>query len=495
MNDETRARIKTEALALRHVFSLPPDDRGEAAARLNAATFALVLLVEAASRAMDDGARLELADLAAMMERPALRSEVDAVRDAGAEDFLDPAKGQDPDKAAEAYRRALDDSARAGDMRRVDAARRMMAAAKGARTAAERRALMDDAAHELFRAGHEIEGTLAEAWQAHREGLLGDQVKPEEAVMLDRGRGEWAGWVNVHLGPRGGLTPGRTLLIGGAPAGGKTSMAGAFAVDAMAAGCPVTVWQLELSREEMLEHLVAQDTSRGSRGEPHCNTPFWKRAGAPLPDAWGPLLTIPRWPDPTAEAVEAAIFKQARDTSRARRAGTIRHAVNGLVIVDYAQLLTMASRGPRDAGHEILATAASRLAKAAAETGSVLVLLSQLTKEAQRQTEIVASTSYTGADLARMVHAAVTICRACDGKDGLRAAAANEKGLDDPIHGRARWLAWTKTRGKLSASTGLAYPEEERAVWYRNRAWHEGPRKTNGNGNGAAGLLGNYRKD
>jgi len=472
---ERAERLRLEALALRYVFTLPQDERAAAIEKLNAAALVLDRTMDACATEWRDGRRLELPDLEAMrIRRPALRLEDEALLGTLAGEILDPKKGYDPAELAAAYTCALEDTAKAGELRRVEHAEKLLLKARTAKTTLDRRALLDEAARQLERAGRDTEGTLAEVWNAHLDNLRGEAVKPHEAVKLDPRRGPWAEWINAHLGPRGGLTPGRTLLIGGAPAGGKTSLAAALAVDALAVGCPVLFWQLELGREESLEHLLAQYPDAGEPGIPHWKLPFWKRARRPLPEGWGPLLTVPRWPNPDAETLEAALLTQARTTERARRAGKIPHAVNGLVLVDYAQLLTMAARGPKDAGHEILATAASRLAKATAEAGACLVLLSQLNKEAQRQAEAVASTSYAGADIARMVHCAVTICRAAKGKDGPQVAAANEKTLTDPDKGAARWLAWTKTRGELRTPPNYDPPEEERIVWYMNRAWHGG---------------------
>ena len=61
---ERAERLKLEALALRHVFTLPTDERGDAAAKLNAAALELDRITDACARAMRDGARLELAELA-----------------------------------------------------------------------------------------------------------------------------------------------------------------------------------------------------------------------------------------------------------------------------------------------------------------------------------------------------------------------------------------------------------------------------------------------
>lgn len=461
-------RLRLEALALRRVFALPPDERAEAAAKLNAAALVLDRVTDACARAMRDGVRLELVDLDAMRTgRPELRLEDEALRASpDAEAALDPGKGYDPDTLAEAYARALEDTACAGELRRVDDAERLLARCRAAKNAGERRALMDDAAWQLHRAERATEGTLAEAWDAHLDRWAADLAAPDEVLRLDaRKRGPWAAWVNDCLGTRAGLEPGQTFFLGGAPEAGKTSWAALLAVDALAVGCPVLFWQLELSREETLEHLQAQRPDLA--GWPGLR--FWPRARQPLPEAWAELLTVPRWPDPEAETLERALLEHARKAERARRSGKVRHAVNGLVVVDYVQLLTMAARGPKDAGHEVLCTAASRLAKAAAESGACLLVLSQLNKQDQRDAA-TDGTALAGADLARMAHRVALLQKA--DAEGKPCKAGVEVALSD--HGEARLLTWTKRRGMRYAEDRR--PDRARVLWYnvKARALHGG---------------------
>ena len=287
-----------------------------------------------------------------------------------------------------------------------------------------------------------------------------------EVLRLDeRRRGPWAEWMNDHLGSRAGLEAGETIIAGGAPVAGKTSFAALLAVDALAAGCPVLFWQLELSREETLEHLLAQVPEPSNWWK----MKFWERAKRPLPDTWEDLLTVPRWADSNVESIVAAMQSQARKVTRAERAGRTCHKVCGLVVVDYAQLLTTKDRGPRDAGHEVLTTAASRLAKAAAESGAVLLLLSQLNKQEQRDADAT-GTALAGADLARMAHRVVLVQKAqADGK------ACNGAADWSPDKGEARLLTWTKARGVRYTLEGRR-PERSRVIWYAGqaRAFHGG---------------------
>lgn len=312
------------------------------------------------------------------------------------------------------------------------------------------------------------DGTLADAWQAHLDRFAADKAGPREVLRLDAAkRGSWAEWINDYLGTRGGLEPGETFILGGGPETGKTSLAALLAVDALAVGCPVLFWELELSRVEVLEHLQAQLPEPANWWK----TPFWNRARRRLPEAWADLLEVPRWPAAEAEAVQAAMLNMARRAECAIRAGKARHACRGLVIVDYAQLLTLTDAGPRNAQHEILSTAASRLAKAAAESGACLLLLSQLNKQDQRDAT-PAGTALAGADFSRMAYRVALLHKA--DTDGHACTDKKEVAWEKD-KGEARLLTWTKARGVRYTEDGRR-PDRARVIWNggRSRAFHGG---------------------
>ncbi len=438
MKDEHAERLRLEALALRHVLNLDLDERADAAALLAGATLHLVALSATLAKELGQSPGTGPEDVAAMLDlRPALRPDVEALDAAGLSDWA--SRGLDPQEARAAFDRVLADTAAIGDARRRATARELLDRADNAKTAQEREDLHTEAIGLLARPVRTTDN-LEELWQEHAAIHGGPLAGPQDAVKLDPSRGEWARWMNANLGPRGGLEPGRTLIIGGAPGAGKTSLGALLAVDALAAGCPVLFWQLELGRGEALEHLVAQ--------WPCCpdwwKKDFWARAkGLPLPSNWAHQLAVPRDPKPEAEDLLAAMNSMAKRARKDRRAGDLAHACNGLVLVDYAQLLTVRDRRAQSAGHEILSTAASRLAKAAADNGLVLLLLSQLNK-ADRQEQRLGDTALAGADLARVAHCAVFIQKAkadgtpCKGTDKADFVAGK---------GEARALDFTKRRG------------------------------------------------
>lgn len=459
---ERAIRAQREARALRHVLALPVDERSDACVKLERAALALPSWLRAVRHEVDRGA-VTWADACAMLARPELKADGAALEAAG----VDLSAAVDPAEAREAYTAALAETKRAGEEARIRSARKMLDGAAGAQTDAERLRLMRDAGHELTRADVDAEKPLAEVWQGHLDALGADEAGSDKVLRLTgRLRGPWAAWINDNLGTRRGLEPGETFILGGGPEAGKTSFAALLAVDAMAAGCPVLFWQLELSREETLEHLQAQ------LPEPlgWWRVPYWKRARRDLPGSWTELLTVPRWPSPEVEEVIAAMERMARETERARRAGKKRHKCRGLAIVDYAQLLTLEDAGPRNAQHEILATAASRLAKAAAENGVCLLLLSQLNKQEQRE-GTTEGTALAGADLARMAHRVALMQKADE--DGKPCAAGEDVARDE--RGEARVITWTKRRGMHYTEDGHA-PPKAWPIWDggRCRALHGG---------------------
>lgn len=463
---ERAERLRMEAMALRHVFTLDPNERAEAAEALP--TYELVLVAKDLAAAFRSAPGMELADLAALLKRPALGAEAADLAEAAA-DVLDPAKGQDPQDGAAAYKAVLAGANDAADLQRIREAAKLLDRAKGAKNPKARRADLDEAIRSMEAAERADAVPLAEAWNAYRKTRFGkDKAGAGDAIMLDVSRGAWADWFNRNLGPRGGLEPGRLLLVGGGPGGGKTTLGATIAVDAMAAGCPVLFWQLELSREETLENMLCQV------GPKYAKTAWRSKANHDLPEAWADLLTLPRCNTPEAAHAENIVRAMETQARKVRRSNA--HAVRGLVVVDYAQLLTVADKTTRDNRFEVLEKAASRLAKAAGECGAALVLLSQVNKAARNDGNALAGTAYAGADLERMAHAAVTIWKSIGGKP----AGAHEPGDVDPDHGLARLLSFTKTRGQLFYESEHGEmpqaPKESMAAWYtpRGRALHDG---------------------
>jgi hypothetical protein len=468
-------RIKVEAEALRHVGNLSAEDRIEAIEQLNQATQHLVFFVQRAKETWARKPETSLADIALCLDDPALELTRNDLESAGALEIVTCEQRLDPFKAEASFAEALRDHEATKDQRRLDRASRLIEQAKEAHDSKSRTDLSEQAVEELHHREREAELPLSEVWSRHSPTIAGksESHAREEAVMLDgEARGVWASWFNRHLGPRAGLTPGRTLLIGGGPGGGKTSLAAALAVDALSAGCPVTFYQLELGVEETLEHLVAQQPVK-VKGNPHYLIGFDQRSGHALPDAWRELLAIPRWAKATTESAIEAMQAMAWRAKRMRRSGTMTHNSNGLFIVDYVQLLTFRDSQNWKAGHEVIATAVSRLAKEAAEAGVVLVLLSQVTKESRREKQSSDGTEFSGADIERVAHAACTILK---GRwDGATIKRATEDAPCEYVHddngrqGHPRLINFVKMRGVWPYQGGR-HPESQGGIWYSHRA-------------------------
>jgi len=133
-----------------------------------------------------------------------------------------------------------------------------------------------------------------------------------------------------------------------------------------------------------------------------------------------------------------------------------------LVVVDYAQLLTIADPDARYASHEVLARAASTLTKTASEEGLALIIASQTTKvsrtEADKGNPEAADTDASGADFARMPDVALSIMREQKKRGESESAETRLNRL------RRRHLQFTKDRGTWQ------HPEDRRVVYYMNRA-------------------------
>lgn len=441
------AEVMDEARAVRHLFNLPADEREPAAEQLDTAACRLVLLVQDMARAMKNTPNMQLVDVAAILQRTALREDVDKLKAAGASDLLDPATPVDPKIAAAAFAKAVEGSTRRAAIRQAEEAARVLAEVQSAPDAITARAILEKAAERLERPANTRHQSLAESWSMYRADRFGKaKAGPQDVLRMDQRRGAWASWVNAWMGPRGGMEPGRCILIGARPGAGKTSLAAAIAVDALQAGVPVLFWQLELSRDETLEHMFAQ-----TPGSERWWNDYWtRRCNLPLPDGWEDLLTVP--PTSGVEDYEAETIVDAmrRLAKQSKRAG-VAHKVRGLVVVDYVQLLSTRSRRAATPQHEILCTAASMLAKTAADLGLVLVLLSQLTKEAKKDQSAgrqgMEETAASGADLSRSAHVFFGLAHAKSTNGNWVECGQRDVELGLNHEGEARLLVNIKRRG------------------------------------------------
>ena len=467
------AEVMDEARAVRHLFNLLADEREPAGEQLDNAACHLVLLVQHVALAIKKTPNMQLVDVAAILQRPALREDAEKLKGAGAVDLLDPAIPVDPGNAAAAFAKVVEGSARRSAMRQAEETIAELAKVPSAPDAVAVRAILDKAAERLERSEHSRSQSIDERWEAYRAERFGKPVAgPQDVLRLDPRRGTWASWVNAWMGARGGIEPGRCILVGARPGAGKTSLAAAIAVDALHAGVPVLFWQLELSREETLEHMSAQVP-----GSDRWWNEYWtKRCNRPLPERWKDLLMVP--PTFGAEDYEAeTIVAEMRRLAKLSTRAGVTHKVRGLVIVDYVQLLSIQNRRAATPQHEVLCKAASMLAKTAADLGLGLVLLSQLTKEAKKDQSSgrqgMEETAASGADLARSAHVFFGLAHAKKVNGDWWECGQRDVELGLNKEGEARMLVNIKRRG--FSKIGGVMPSFTFPFWMsQERALHGG---------------------
>ncbi len=443
-------RINMEVKALCHVWSLPGKERLKAANQVAAHADELVRTCHAVARVLKDTANLSLLDVMRMLSRDHLRDEAVAMREVGVGDLPAILAGTESDVLAHAFMRLTSrfpmgiHADEETDLGHVPPVSRMVEA----------------------RGGDEGRSRdMGEAWALHAEGITEAPMKPVDGLLLNREvRGPWVDSLNAHLGPRCGLAPGHTLLIEGGHGSGKTSLAAAFAVDAMASGCPVLFWPTELRHMEVVEHLMAQS--------PHemgawWAVPFAARARRPLPHEWrGLLKTGPEW-NSDLISVERGVRMLAMDSAELRRLGRTRHACNGLLVLDHIQQVQLRPHGMDESETLRTQRAVQRLVHAARETGVCLLILSRRNEEP----------SHHVPDTDTMADCVVRLGRATQAEDGTPRFCRN----GEPAAFRDGWgdlhlAMWDKTHGPTRLPPDFRPPPSTGTFWCLHRALHDGDR-------------------
>jgi hypothetical protein len=233
-----------------------------------------------------------------------------------------------------------------------------------------------------------------------------------------------------------------------------------LAVDALRANCPVLFLQLELSAMETVEHMQRQNPEHGlDRGL------WWQwdalEEGRPVPENWRTLLRIPPDPQRDAEWIEDEIRSFAMKAKHARESDGSRHRVNGLVIIDYVQLMSVPVKEKGQQAHDAMMHWVSRIVKTASVHEAVVVFLSQLNKADQKEAT-AGGTALAGADLARCADAVVMIQKAKQGESRWEACAPHEHAeMVGGGEGEARLLSFSKTRGRGRNAEGMAWADRQ----------------------------------
>ena len=170
-----------------------------------------------------------------------------------------------------------------------------------------------------------------------------------------------------------GLQPSELLILAARPSQGKTALALNLAENiAIRAGQPVAMFSLEMSKESLLQRLVASvaqiDAHKFRTG--HLSREDWRR----MTEALGQMSSSPIWIDDAGSNTVLEIGAKARRLKRDKGLS--------LLIVDYLQLIT--ARGRFGNRQEEVASISRGLKGLAKELKIPVLVLSQLTRAPER---------------------------------------------------------------------------------------------------------------
>ena len=171
-----------------------------------------------------------------------------------------------------------------------------------------------------------------------------------------------------------GLQPSELLILAARPSQGKTALALNFAENiSIRAGMPVAFFSLEMSKESLLQRLVASvaqiDAHKFRSG--HLSREDWRR----MTEALGTISSAPLWIDDAGSTSVLEIGAKARRLKREKGLS--------LVVVDYLQLIT--GRGRFNNRQEEVSSISRGLKGLAKELQLPVLVLSQLTRAPERE--------------------------------------------------------------------------------------------------------------
>lgn len=190
--------------------------------------------------------------------------------------------------------------------------------------------------------------------------------------------------INVVLG--GGIKPGKNIVLAGRPGSGKSSLAWSIACDVAEQGKPVLVLSMEMQAGDLIDRAAANmgrvSLNRLITGKFQGDD--WTRiteacdAAAPMP------LFIADQPALTLLDIRAKARQVQQDCGGL-----------ALVVVDYLQLAS--SAGGFDKRHHQIEALSRGMKALAKELGITVLLLSQLTRESERDEPELAHLKESGA--------------------------------------------------------------------------------------------------
>jgi replicative DNA helicase len=171
-----------------------------------------------------------------------------------------------------------------------------------------------------------------------------------------------------------GLQTSELLILAARPSQGKTALALNLAENiALRAGLPVAIFSLEMSKESLLQRLVAAvaqiDAHKFRTG--HLSKQDWSR----MTEALGTISAAPLWIDDAGSISVLEIGAKARRLKRDKGLS--------LLVVDYLQLIT--ARGRFNSRQEEVSNISRSLKGLAKELQIPVLVLSQLTRAPERE--------------------------------------------------------------------------------------------------------------
>src|SRR5215468_10090205 len=171
-----------------------------------------------------------------------------------------------------------------------------------------------------------------------------------------------------------GLQSSELLILAARPSQGKTALALNLAENiSIRGGQPVAIFSLEMSKESLLQRLVASvaqiDAHKFRTG--HLSREDWRRMTAAL----GTISSSPIWIDDAGSTSVLEIGAKARRLKRDKGLS--------LLVVDYLQLIT--ARGRFNSRQEEVASISRGLKGLAKELQIPVLVLSQLTRAPERE--------------------------------------------------------------------------------------------------------------
>src|SRR5499425_157152 len=171
-----------------------------------------------------------------------------------------------------------------------------------------------------------------------------------------------------------GLQPSELIILAARPSQGKTALALNLAENiALRGGLPVALFSLEMSKESLLQRLVASvaqiDAHKFRTG--HLSREDWKR----MTEALSKIASSPLWVDDSGSNSVLEIGAKARRLKRDKGLS--------LLVVDYLQLIT--ARGRFNSRQEEVASISRGLKGLAKELQIPVLVLSQLTRAPERE--------------------------------------------------------------------------------------------------------------